>query len=296
MEVKLGKKVFIRNVRKDDRWLDERWLQEMIYSNPSILGLGDIKPLDKEKRQSSGGRLDLLFKDLRDDANTMYEVEVMLGETDPSHIIRSIEYWDNEKRKYPQRPHVCVLIAESFERRYFNVVQILSMNIPMIAIQADLLEVDKEYVLTFTKILDIYVEPQDGDDEVIVNEPWCNNKSGWTVNTAKDLLGLIDIDKKAIRYTQSYISILINGRTSYMLNKRTQPTSSLWFNVKDEEKAEAIKILFKEDNVDYNYNKYKEFVINVDQQMIQTKASMFQEITRIRYKEIVSEDEQAPEN
>jgi hypothetical protein len=226
----------------------------------------------------------------------MYEVEVMLGETDPSHIIRSIEYWDNEKRKYPQRPHVCVLIAESFERRYFNVVQILSMNIPMIAIQADLLEVDKEYVLTFTKILDIYVEPQDGDDEVIVNEPWWNNKSGWTVNTAKDLLGLIDIDKKAIRYTQSYISILINGRTSYMLNKRTQPTSSLWFNVKDEEKAEAIKILFKEDNVDYNYNKYKEFVINVDQQMIQTKASMFQEITRIRYKEIVSEDEQAPEN
>jgi len=296
MEVKLGKKVFIRNVRKDDRWLDERWLQEMIYSNPSILGLGDIKPLDKEKRQSSGGRLDLLFKDLRDDANTMYEVEVMLGETDPSHIIRSIEYWDNEKRKYPQRPHVCVLIAESFERRYFNVVQILSMNIPMIAIQADLLEVDKEYVLTFTKILDIYVEPQDGDDEVIVNEPWWNDKSGWTVNTAKDLLGLIDIDKKAIRYTQSYISILINGRTSYMLNKRTQPTSSLWFNVKDEEKAEAIKILFKEDNVDYNYNKYKEFVINVDQQMIQTKASMFQEITRIRYKEIVSEDEQAPEN
>lgn len=296
MEVKLGKKVFIRNVRKDDRWLDERWLQEMIYSNPSILGLGDIKPLDKEKRQSSGGRLDLLFKDLRDDANTMYEVEVMLGETDPSHIIRSIEYWDNEKRKYPQRPHVCVLIAESFERRYFNVVQILSMNIPMIAIQADLLEVDKEYVLTFTKILDIYVEPQDGDYEVIVNEPWWNNKSGWTVNTAKDLLGLIDIDKKAIRYTQSYISILINGRTSYMLNKRTQPTSSLWFNVKDEEKAEAIKILFKEDNVDYNYNKYKEFVINVDQQMIQTKASMFQEITRIRYKEIVSEDEQAPEN
>jgi len=48
----------------------------------------------------------------------MYEVEVMLGETDPSHIIRSIEYWDNEKRKYPQRQHFAVLIAESFD--YLN--------------------------------------------------------------------------------------------------------------------------------------------------------------------------------
>lgn len=42
-----------------------------------------------------------MLKDPAD--NTMYEVEVMLGETDPSHIIRSIEYWDNEKRKYPQK-------------------------------------------------------------------------------------------------------------------------------------------------------------------------------------------------
>ena len=82
MEVKFGKKVFIRNVGKD-----EYWLQDMIYKDPSILGLGDIKPLDKEKRQSSGGRLDLLFKDSRDDTNTMYEVEVMLGETDPSHLL-----------------------------------------------------------------------------------------------------------------------------------------------------------------------------------------------------------------
>lgn len=286
MEAKFGKKVFIRNVGKD-----EYWLQDMIYRSPSILGLGDIKPLDKEKRQSSGGRLDLLFKDPRDDTNTMYEVEVMLGETDPSHIIRAIEYWDNEKRKYPQRPHVSVLIAESFERRYFNVVQILSMNIPMIAIQADLLEVDKEYVLTFTKILDIYVEPQDSEEAVPANEASWNEKSSWTLNTAKELFGLLDIDGKAIRYTQSYISILINGRNSYMLDKRTQPTSILWFNVKDDEKAEAIKMLFDKEKVVYNYNRYKDFAVNVDQQMIQTKISMFQEITKIRYKEIVSEDE-----
>ncbi|GAB1483229.1 hypothetical protein MASR2M78_20450 [Treponema sp.] len=87
----------------------------------------------------------------------MYEIEVMLGERDPSHIIRTIEYWDNEKRRYPQRQYFAVLIAESFDRRYFNVVQLLSLNIPMLAIQVDLLEVANDYVLNFTKILDVYV-------------------------------------------------------------------------------------------------------------------------------------------
>lgn len=285
MEVKFGKKVFIRNVGKD-----EYWLQNMIYKNPSILGLGDIKPIEKEKRQSSGGRLDLLFKESQNDMNTMYEVEIMLGETDPSHIIRSIEYWDNEKRKYPQRSHVSVLIAESFERRYFNVVQILSMNIPMIAIQADLLSVDNDYVLTFSKILDIYVEPQD-EDPIPVNELSWNEKSSWTLNTAKAFFDLLDIDGKGIKYTQSYIGILINGRNAYMLDKRTQPSSNLWFNVKDDEKVEAIRILLDSEKVIYNFNRYKDFSLNVDQNMVHSKISMFRDINKIRYKGTTIEDE-----
>ena len=150
-EIKTGKKLFIRNAGKD-----EYWLQDIIYNNPSKLGLGDeLVVINKEKKQASGGRLDILLKDPHE--NTMYEIEVMLGETDPSHIIRSIEYWDNEKRKYPQRQHFCVLIAEKFDRRYFNVIQILSLNVPMIAIQADLLEINGEYILNFSTILDIYV-------------------------------------------------------------------------------------------------------------------------------------------
>lgn len=57
MEVKFGKKVFMRNVGKD-----EYWLQDMIYDNPSILGLGDLKPLNKEKSQSSGGAIGYIAK------------------------------------------------------------------------------------------------------------------------------------------------------------------------------------------------------------------------------------------
>jgi len=114
-DIEIGNKVFIRNTGKD-----EYWLQDIIYSNPDKLGLGKLLPVQKEKKQISGGKLDILLKDPED--NSMYEVEVMLGETDPSHIIRAIEYWDNEKRRYPQRQHFCVLVAESFDRRYFNVI------------------------------------------------------------------------------------------------------------------------------------------------------------------------------
>ena len=49
----------------------------------------------------------------------MYEVEVMLGETDETHIIRTIEYWDHEKRRWPQRQHFAVLVAETITRRFF---------------------------------------------------------------------------------------------------------------------------------------------------------------------------------
>jgi hypothetical protein len=117
-----------------DAGFDEYWLQEQIINNPSALGLGDLEVISKEKIQSSGGRLDILLKDPEDDK--MYELEVMLGDTDESHMIRTIEYWDNEKRKFPQRQHQAVLVAERFSRRYFNVIQLFSHAISIVAIQA----------------------------------------------------------------------------------------------------------------------------------------------------------------
>lgn len=283
MDVKFGKKVFVRNAGKD-----EYWLQDMIYKRPSILGLGDLQLLNKEKSQSSGGRLDILLKDRED--NTMYEVEVMLGETDPSHIIRTIEYWDNEKRKYPQRQHFAVLIAESFDRRYFNVVQLLSLNIPMIAIQADLLEVNNEYILNFTKILDVYVEPEDTEEVTIVNESTWNDKSNWTLSIAKEFFSYIENDDKRLNFTQSYISIMINGRNAYLFDKRTKPTSILWFNVKDDEKVDSIERLFDEENIVYNYNRSKDFVLNIDIEMIEKNRELFLKINNIRFKPIIQDD------
>ena len=110
--------------------------------------MGDLETVLKEATISSGGRLDILLKNPEND--TMYEVEVMLGETDPSHIIRTIEYWDLIRRKWPQRQHFGVLIAEKITKRYFNVIQILSNNVPLIAIQVNIIELRDQRSLHFT--------------------------------------------------------------------------------------------------------------------------------------------------
>ncbi len=140
--------------------LDEYWLQDQIYNNPSCLGLGDIEPVQREWRQLEAGRLEILLKNPEDDA--MYEVGVVLGETDATHIIRTIEYWDNEKHRWPQRQHYAVLVAESINRRCFNVIHLLSNAIPIIAVQTSLVESRGVKSLFFTTFLDTHEESNGG--------------------------------------------------------------------------------------------------------------------------------------
>jgi len=277
-DIKSGKKVFIRNAG-----LDEYWLQDLIYETPSILGLGELIPVTKEKRQSSGGKLDILLKNPED--NSMYEIEVMLGETDPSHIIRTIEYWDIEKRRYPQRQHFPVLIAESFNKRYFNVIQILSLNIPMIAVQADLLEVGGQKIINFTKILDIYEEQAEDDETNIVNETTWSNNANWTLQTAKDLLSVINSSGQllTLNFTQSYVALVTPKGNVYWLYKRADPKSYLGFKERDEEKVEAIKNILDKSSIPFTYNKYKEFLIVIDRDFVKKHKDIILKVNNARY-------------
>src|SRR5581483_10023010 len=154
-DIEIAQSVTIR-----EAGLDEYWLQDQIADNPVCLGLGDLELVSKERAQSTGGRLDILLKNSEDDS--MYEVEVMLGETDETHIIRTIEYWDNEKRRWPQRQHFAVLVAEHINRRFFNVIHLLSHSIPIIAIQVAMLTINGKKSVFFTKVLDTYEEVDDG--------------------------------------------------------------------------------------------------------------------------------------
>ena len=286
-EIKSGKKISIRNIGKD-----ELWLQSVIYEIPSILGLGDLEPMAKERTQSSGGRLDIMLKS--QDNEKMYEVEVMLGETDPSHIIRTIEYWDIEKRRYPKRQHFPVLIAESFNARYFNVIQLLSLNIPMIAIQADLLAVEDQHVINFTKVLDVYEEPDElNSTESTSSENSWAKASKWTLSASKELLSLFESQGQSmsLNYTKYYISLVKNRANAYWLYKRTEPKSYLGFKERDEEKVLAIKKLFEASSIYLKYNSYQEFYLEIDSEFIKKHKELLGKLNEIRFKGKVLLDE-----
>src|SRR5258707_3015884 len=134
--------------------LNEKWVQGLIAKEPSILGLGDLILRDKERIQPRAGRLDLLLEDPDPDFERRYEVEVQLGATDEAHIIRTIEYWDIERKRYPQYDHCAVLVSEDITSRFLNVVALFNGMIPLIALQMQTLKVGTHTTLLFTKVMD----------------------------------------------------------------------------------------------------------------------------------------------
>ena len=69
-----------------------------------------------------------------------------------------------------------------------------------------------------------------------------------------------------------------------------KPTSTLTFTVKDEEKAEEIKKLLESKEFSFTYNRYKEFMLNIDTKIIKSNANLLKEIHQIRFRK-VTEDE-----
>ena len=64
-----------------------------------------------------------------------YEVEIQLGAFDEAHIIRTIESWDVERKRYPQYDHAAGLVAEDITSRFLNVIGLFNGSIPLVAIQ-----------------------------------------------------------------------------------------------------------------------------------------------------------------
>lgn len=272
MEIPIASTISIR-----ESGFDEYWLQDQIYENPACLGLGDLESVAKERQQSSGGRLDILLKNPEDD--TMYEVEIMLGETDETHIIRTIEYWDNEKRKWPQRQHYAVLVAESITRRFFNVIQLFSHSIPIIAIQVNMIEVNNQKLLHFSKILDTYEEPEDGTGiEEIYDGSFWKKKSTWTIDAANELLTAISevFESPSLRYVKNYIAINVFGNNYFWLHKRSANKSLLGFRISDEH-VDNISKLLDEQNISF-VQKRNRIKFTVDKDFIKEHAELIKQI------------------
>lgn len=220
---------------------NEKWVQEIIASDPSVLGLGDLALHSQERRQPGGGRLDLL---LYDQENNRFEVELQLGPTDESHIIRAIEYWDLERKRYPDLDHTAVLVAEKVTSRFFNVISLFNGTLPMIAIQMQAIEVGEHVTLVFTTVLDRPVRgPADEDDPETAPTDrayWENQYSKEIVSLADELLDLIrQFDEELeLSYTKFYIGltragksfnvVMFRPRTNHIILEIRLPRSDTW--------------------------------------------------------------------
>ena len=204
--------------------LNERWIQDRIAEDPSILGLGDIVLKDRERIQPHAGRLDLLLQDA--ESTRRYEVEIQLGATDESHIIRTIEYWDIERKRYPQYEHTAVIVAEDLTSRFLNVISLFNGTIPLIAIQMRALRLGGQVGLVFTTVLDqLRLGLVEEDEEV--QEPtdrgyWETRGSKKTVGMAEELLAIAKTHdpELELKYNKFYIGLAKNGQPCNFLEFR----------------------------------------------------------------------------
>jgi len=193
---------------------NEKWLQEQLAKDPSLLGLGDLVLRGTERRQPRAGRLDLLLSD--DEANTRYEVEIQLGATDESHIIRTIEYWDLERSRYPQYEHIAVLVAEDVTSRFLNVISLFNKSIPLIVIQMRALEVQGNLTLSSTTVLDLTrlgTEEEDDIAEVTDRSYWLSRSSEKSLALVDSFLTLIKtVDGNLeLKYNKPYVGLSRSG-------------------------------------------------------------------------------------
>lgn len=169
--------------------VSEKVIQDIIANDPSIIGLGDLILKDKERMQPRAGRLDLLLVD--PETSRRYEVEIQLGKTDECHLVRTIEYWDIEKKRYPQYDHCAVIIAEDITSRFLNVISLFNGFIPLIAIQMNAFKFGEQIGLVFTKVLD---ETPLGaeDDEVSDQEQIPANREYWVKKASEETIRIIE--------------------------------------------------------------------------------------------------------
>ena len=193
--------------------LGEKWLQQKIQERPALLGLGDLVLRDAERRHSGAGRLDLLLGD--PETSQRYEVEIQLGSTDESHIIRTIEYYDIERRRYPQYEHCAVIVAEDITSRFLNVIALFNGFIPIIAIQLRALQIGDSVTLVATTVMNRMTLGTEDED---VAQPtdrayWENHGSIATVKLADAMLELIrEVEPKVeLKYNKFYIGLATDG-------------------------------------------------------------------------------------
>lgn len=260
--------------------ITEHILQDKIAENPKILGLGDLVLKDKERIQTGAGRLDLLFQDI--DTDRRYEVEIQLGRTDESHIIRTIEYWDTERRRYPQYDHCAVIIAEDITTRFHNVINLFNGSIPLIAIQINAYQFRDEIGLVFTTVLDEMTRglDEEGEEASVPADRnyWIGKGSDATVKMADRVLDIINEFSGNYQYTRHYIGLVKGDHVNNFVIMRPR-RSTLNLDIKAPFSEEMQKKIDENGFSDIGYHRtWGRFRVRLSQIDISDKKEIVKEL------------------
>jgi hypothetical protein len=192
--------------------ITEATLEKLIADDPTILGLGDVVLIERQRPQERAGRLDLLLEDA--DGEVRYEVELMLGSLDESHLIRAMEYWDIERRHYPGYEHRAVIVAEDITSRFLNVVQLFSGSVPIIAIQVNGIKVGETLTVNFIKLVD---SAKLRRDDRLNATAKATDRNYWLGRAGQTVIGLADEcvsminevakRKRSLNYNRGFIGL-----------------------------------------------------------------------------------------
>lgn len=281
MELVKFKKISLKNHPE----ITESFIQEKIANEPEILGLGDLLLKDKERTQPRAGRLDILLQE--SESNRRYEVEIQLGKTDESHLIRTLEYWDIERKRYPQYEHCAVIVAEDITSRFFNVIQLFNGFIPIIAIQINAYEVENKIGLVFTKVIDELklglVDEDEETLEVTDRTYWENKGSKKTVMLVDILLTYIkEIDPSfEIKYNKYYIGLTKNGNPHNFAKFRAKKSYLRMEIILDQSDEIDTKLAESDlDLMDYD-RKYGKYRIRLTEDDIKSKGDKLKELLKM---------------
>jgi hypothetical protein len=272
---------------KDRIELSERWVEDQLVENPILLGLGEVEIRGRQRTQPKAGRLDLLLENLEN--KKRYEVELQLGRSDESHIIRAIEYWDYERKRYPQYDHCAVLVAEDITSRFLNVINLFNGIIPIIAIQMQAYELADGVALTFTKVID---ELELGEDDSTTIVRGTTTRKDYEDSVPKHILEMVDgiyriltaLDPEyELRYTKYYIGLMRGGSVNNFIQFRPkQQFLKLTFSSAASPDFEKQMDEAGFDVMGYDA-KWREYTVRITPKDFQTNVRLLEEIVKRAY-------------
>jgi hypothetical protein len=217
-------------------------------------------------------------------------VEIQLGRTDETHIIRTLEYWDIERKRYPQYDHTAVIVAEDITSRFLNVISLFNGFIPLVALQVAAIRIEDKMTLLFTRVLD-QLQLGTVDEDIEIQAP--ATRSYWEERSTKEALAVLDQLAQLVKqidpqlepkYNKHFVGLARNGKPDHfaVFYPRKQ-----WVRVGLAlAQAEEVTKMFEEAGVNADYDaRWRRYVLNVEPGDVQKYRVTLEQALRRAFEE-----------